>query len=115
MKISRLFAAVLVVLTCVFATDAAYAKGFGKKPKPTPEPEKSSAHFTIVSVSQSAISVKVGHDTKDYKIDGNTTITLDGTRVGTGALKAGMYADVTPSGISPGVAMSIEAKAPKSH
>ena len=85
------------------------------KPKPTPVPEKSSAHSTIVSVSNAGISIKAGHDTKEFKIDDHTTVTLDGVKVAVGALKAGQYAEVTPGGINPHVAMSIAATTPKSH
>ena len=114
MKTSRLLITLLAIILCAFATDVAFAKGM-KKPKPTPVPEKSSAHSTIVSVSNTDISVKAGHDTKQFKITNYTTVTLDDHRVGVGALKAGMYADVTPGGIDPGVAMSIAAKTPSGH
>lgn len=111
MKTSRLLAALLAIVLCTFATDAAYAKG--GKPKAKPVPVKSSAHSVIVTVSNNAISVKSGHDTKQFKMDGHTTVTLDGNKVAAGALKAGMYAEVTPGGIDPGVAMSVAATTPK--
>ena len=114
MKTSHLLATLVTVILCAFATDVAFAKGM-KKPKATPVPEKSSAHSTIVSVSQGAISVKARHDTKNYTLDGHTTITLEGNRVGVGALKAGQYAKITPGGIDPVVAMSITATTPTGH
>ena len=112
MKTSTLLPTFLAVLVCAFATDAAYGKGLPKA-KPTPVPEKSSAHSVIVNVSNNGISVKAGHDTKEFKIDGHTTVTLDGNRVAIGALKAGMYADVTPGNLDPKAAMSIAATTPK--
>lgn len=115
MKTSRLLFAVVAVVICAFAPDAAHA---AKRPrlKPTPVPEKINAHAAlIVTVSNGAIEVKSSHETAKYRIDSRTSITLDGERATVGALKAGMYADVTASTIDPSLAVSIAATNPKSH
>ncbi|MEO6789106.1 MAG: hypothetical protein ABI318_23535 [Chthoniobacteraceae bacterium] len=115
MKTSRLLATLLAVVICAFATDVAFAKGRAPKNKPTPEPAKGTSHSVIASVSNNVIALKNSHDTKSYKIDGRTAITLDGGRAGVGALKAGMYAEVTASTIDPGLAVAVDATNPKSH
>jgi hypothetical protein len=110
MKTSRFFATFLAIIICAFAADTGYAKGMrGSKPKATPTPEKSSAHSTIVSVSNTEISVKAGHDKKQFRIDAHTNVTINGNRAPVSALKIGMYADITPDGFNPTTAMAIAA------
>ena len=113
MKTSRLLTIILTIILCAFATDSAFAKGKGKS-KAAPTPEKGTGHV-IVSVSDRAISVKNGHDTKNYRIDGHTEFTLDGTKVAAGAVKAGMNAEITPGSIDPGLALFVVATNPTKH
>lgn len=97
-----------------FATDAsAKSKPHNLPPKPPAKPVNASSRLTITAVSSTSISVKTSTDTKTYSIDGHTSITLDGRKVAADALKSGMGADVTPSGLNPSAAISIAAVSSK--
>ena len=112
MKTSALLPTFLTIILCAFAADAAYGKGLPKG-KPTPVPAKSSAHSLIVTVSSTGISVKTGHDTKQFKIDSHTIVTLDGNIAAVGALKARHVCGRHPGGIDPSAAASISATTPR--
>lgn len=88
----------------------ASAKGKTQKPKPTPVPEKVNASGgKIVTVVGDTISVASSKTTQNYKMTGETVITLNGARVGAGALKPGMSVEVDASKIDPGLALSVQA------
>jgi hypothetical protein len=63
----------------------------------------------ITAVSANSISVLTGKSTHTYKISGQTLIEVDGRKAGANALHKGMLAEVTPSSLDPGTAMSVEA------
>jgi len=111
MKTPCLFITLVTIAFCAFAPDS-FAKGKSlPKPKPTPEPKKVNASSPIiVSVSSSEISVKSAQNNMKYRIDNRTSITLDGARVSADGLKAGLLADVTPSSLDPGLAISVVAR-----
>jgi hypothetical protein len=116
MKTSRLITILLTVVLCAVSTETAFAKRKLSKAKPTPTPKKVNAHSaTILSISRGAISIKSPSETLNYRIDYRTSITLDGSTVAVDALRRGMYADVTPSGLDPGLAMSITATNQQTH
>lgn len=98
---------------CAFSADASAKPRPHNNPHPPkkepPTPVHASARASITSVSDTSISVKTSADSKTYSIDGHTNITLDGRKVAASELKAGMGADITPSGINPNAAMSIAA------
>ena len=97
----------LLLLLCVLSLvplNPAQAKG---KAQPRKPPIKINASVDVIdSVSGNSITV----NKRSYSITGKTTITVDGKKAEAGALKSGMHASVTPSGLEPGAAMSITAR-----
>ena len=96
----------LPLLLCVLSLvplNPAQAKG---KPQAKRVPIKIDAGGpTISAVSGNSISV----GKRTYTITAKTQILVDGRKAEAGALKTGMRAAVTPSGIDPAAAMSITA------
>ena len=81
-----------------------------QKPKPTPVPEKVNASGgKIAAVAGDTIVVQYSKTNETFKMTQETNITLNGQRIGSGALKAGMHVEVDSSKINPGLALSIQA------
>ena len=102
----------LLLLLCILTLiplNPAQAKGKGKPQPRKPQPKVEAGGATIGAVS--GTSITVGKQT--YAITGKTSITVDGRKAAAGALRAGMLASVTASGLEPGSASSISAQSSK--
>lgn len=114
MKNLRLSAIVAIALFAFVADAPAKGKGKGKGIKMFPATKvHAGTAASITDVSSTSISVKNDKNSKTYSIDSNTLITIDGKKASADALRSGMSADVTPSGINPNAARSIEASSSK--
>ena len=99
----------LLLLLCILSLvplNPAQAKGKGQPQAKKPQPKVEAGDTTISAVS--GTSITVGKQT--LSITGKTAITLDGRKADAGALKTGMRASVTASGLEPGSASSIVAQ-----
>jgi hypothetical protein len=110
MKPTLFATAILCLAFALLSPGAAYAKGKMQKPKPTPVPEKVNASGgKIAAVAGDTISVQYSKTTQNFKMTNETNITLEGTKVGSNALKKGMSVEVEASKLNPGLALSISA------
>jgi hypothetical protein len=95
-----------ILLACLLSiVSVSPAEAKGKKAPKKPAVKIHASGPTITAVSGDSISL----DKQTYKITATTQITVDGRRASAGALKTGMQASVTPSGIDRSSALSITA------
>ena len=95
----------LALLSLVPLHDAP-AKGNAKKREPI---KIHALEAMITSISADSISVGTEKSSRTYKISSSTQISLDGRKVSANDLHSGMRADVKPSQLDPGSAISIQA------
>lgn len=112
MKSQKLLTLAMCMLLFVFAADSAFARGYsrgrGRGITPRPPIKIHAGGATIESVDSSSITVKSGHGTQTYAIDGHTSILVANKKSSAGALQKGMNVSVRPSTLNPSVAQSID-------
>lgn len=96
----------------ILATPPALARGYPRRGKATPAPIVGYTNDRITALHLTSVTVTIAttHQSKEFKVNPATKITLNGQAAALNGLAVGMDVTVTPAPNDPTTAAAIDAK-----